>query len=111
MRHLIERLDRAVVAEAKKPYEYPTPAGRQQAAMNLHNDVATKAYTVLKAVEELAKTVQKGREVSAQMTGPEGTFAETQEKINEAGIGPLMVQIATDHIRWAKSLRAARNGE
>jgi len=62
--------------------------------------VAKAARDVLHAVEAMAKVVLK----AAQKTGAE-TFRETQGKINDAGIGPLMVQIATDHTRWAKNIR------
>jgi hypothetical protein len=102
MRDLIERLDRAVVAEAKKPYVPQSYNAQQSVNADLHEDVAEAARTVLHAVEALAKVVMK----AAQKTGAE-TFAETQGKINEAGIGPFMVHVATDHTRWAKNIRTA----
>jgi hypothetical protein len=103
MGHLNERLDRAmgsVTAEAKKPYMPQSFDAQQGVNADLHDDVAAAARTVLHAVEAMAKVVLK----ASQKTGAE-TFAETQGKINDAGIGPLMVQIATDHTRWSKNIR------
>lgn len=99
MRNLIERLNRAAVAEATYvPQSYEK---RQAVEADRHEEVAKAARDVLKAAMTLHQAVAKGAGSGTQ------TFLETREQLWKVDIVEMMKQIATDHTRWAKNIRDA----
>ena len=103
MRHLIEKLED--ITEAKKPYTPASYEARQAVEADLHEAVAKAARDVLRSVTLLHQVVAK----AADKTGA-GTFQETRDQLWKVDIVEIMEQLAKDHTRWSRSIRAGFGG-
>lgn len=101
MRDLIERLGKKPVDEAKQPYWQQSRDEQEAANADLHEAVAAAARDVMKVATILHQVVAR----AADKTGA-GTFLETRENLWKVDVIEIMKQVATDHTRWAKSIRS-----